>query len=462
MLLLSSKEFFDVTEPFCTQSSEFKTGANYDPEVYPKEIPNLRLYVGSASDTNSLFYAKYKEGVKQMIAGNDKYFVADLNCEMPLHPTMNGKPYGALLSQDEIDRKMRENEIIALREYYNIFDRFDLEDSVVTRSDIMDNEKIYLPSCTWGGKKHKYVIAYDPAAKSDNAPVLVTDIIEREDGTIGARFVHMENLITVYGDGSKRPMKIEDQVQRIREMIYDYNGRDNTAPYDNIMFLLDAGTGGGAPSIAQMLCKEWTDKTGKVHPGLYDENSKDMKRWAESNPKAIKGRMWLIEPTKYRNMMFDATHRLVQSGIVEFPPQCPKYDTLVLEDGTERKLSKTEMASLIQMDLMKEEMVYMTRFKTPKGVVTYGLPPEKARKMHDDRNYVAIMTLLYIDKLRAEGGLGEPAAVDFSAFFEAPKTYEQVKKELPEADSGWTNMMGGRSGRRISNNSPFKGNNPFR
>ena len=103
----------------------------------------------------------------------------------------------------------------------------------------MDNEKIYLPSCTWGGKKHKYVIAYDPAAKSDNAPVLVTDIIEREDGTIGARFVHMENLITVYGDGSKRPMKIEDQVQRLREMIYDYNGRDNNAPYDNVMFLLD-------------------------------------------------------------------------------------------------------------------------------------------------------------------------------------------------------------------------------
>ena len=140
------KELYDLTEPFATQSSAFKVGSSFDPEVYPEEVPNLRLYIGSATDTNSYFYGKYKEGCKQMMAGNRKYFVADLNCEMPLHPTMNGKPMTPLLTQDEIDRKMRENEIMGMREYYNIFDHFDIEDAVVTRSDILMNSENYLPS----------------------------------------------------------------------------------------------------------------------------------------------------------------------------------------------------------------------------------------------------------------------------------------------------------------------------
>ena len=460
-----SKGFFDVTEPFCTQSSDFKTGANYDAEVYPPEAPTTRMYVGSASDTNSQFYAKYKEGVKQMLAGNDKYFVADLSCEIPLHPTMNGKPYAALLSQDEIDRKMRENEIIALREYYNIFDRFDLEDSVITRSDIMDNEKMYLPSCSWGGKKHKYIIAYDPASKVDNSPILVTDIITREDGSIGGRFVHMENLIVTYRDGSKRPMTIEEQVQRIREMVWEYNGRENAAPYENVTLLLDAGMAGQAPAIAQMLCQDWVGKDGKKHPGLYDENSKDMQRWAESFPRAVKGSMWLIEPNKYRNMMFDAAHRLVPSGVIEFPPQCPKYDSLVTEDGLEKKLSKAEMASLIQMDLMKEEMVYMIRFKTQKGSITYGLPPEKARKMHDDRNYVAVMTILYIDRIRNEGLLGEVRSMDYSVFFsgDSTKEFNAKMEELSNTPEGqsWASLFGNPANAKKHNSSPFGGSNPF-
>lgn len=174
------RELFDLSEPFATQSSAFKIGASFDPEVYPQEIPNLRLYIGSATDTSSYFYNKYKEGCKQMLAGNTKYFVADISCEIPLHPTMDGKPQTPLLTQDEINRKMRENEIMGNREYYNIFDHFDLEDAVVSRSDIFSNSEIFVPSLTWGGKKHKYVIAYDPASKSDNSPVLIMDLFKNE------------------------------------------------------------------------------------------------------------------------------------------------------------------------------------------------------------------------------------------------------------------------------------------
>ena len=234
------REFYDATEPFVTQSADFKTGASYDPEVYPQEVPNLRLYAGSASDTNSLFWEKYKEGAKQMLMGNSKYFVADLSCEIPLHPTMNGNPVKPLLSQDEIDRKMRENEIIAMREYYNIFDRFDLEDCVVSRSDIYLNTEDFIPQLGWGGKKHKYIIAWDPASKNDNSPLLVTEYYkDPEDKTIKGRIVHMENLIKRYEDGSRRPMTIDEQVARLRAILYEYNGRDNIAPYDNVTLLLD-------------------------------------------------------------------------------------------------------------------------------------------------------------------------------------------------------------------------------
>lgn len=172
------REFYDATEPFVTQSADFKTGAAYDPDVYPQEVPNLRLYAGSATDTNSLFWEKYKEGIKQMLIGNTKYFVADLNCEIPLHPTINGKKVKALLSQDEIDRKMRENEITATREYYNIFDRFDLEDCVVSRSDIYLNTEDFIPQLTWGGKNINILFVLTLLLKKIIALFLLQSIIK--------------------------------------------------------------------------------------------------------------------------------------------------------------------------------------------------------------------------------------------------------------------------------------------
>lgn len=234
-----TKDTYDITEPYMAQNSEFKLGGSFDPEVYPVEIPNIRLYIGSASDTNSYFYSKYKEGTKQMLIGNNKYFVADISCEIPKAPTVNGKRVKALLKQEEIDRKMRENEIAALREYMNIFDHFDLEDCVISRSDIITHTETFVPVLSWGGKKHKYIITYDPASKNDNAPVLITEIFTNDEGLICGRFIHMENLVVTYGDGSKRPMRLDEQVKRLWELIYEYNGRDKVPAYENVTVLID-------------------------------------------------------------------------------------------------------------------------------------------------------------------------------------------------------------------------------
>ena len=234
-----SKDTFDVCNPYTTQDSGFKLGANFDAEVYPLDMPNMRLYVGSASDTDSFFYKQYKEGTKRMLIGDRNWFVADLSCEIPMHPTVNGVEVPPLLSQAVVDAAMRENEIMAHREYYNIFDHFNLEDAVVTRTDIFQNTENFVPITSWGGRKHKYIISYDPASKVDNSPILVMEVFLNEMKQICGRCVYMENLLVVYGDGSKRPMRIDEQVKRIRELVYEYNGRDKVVPYENVTLLID-------------------------------------------------------------------------------------------------------------------------------------------------------------------------------------------------------------------------------
>lgn len=446
------KELFDLSEPFATQSSSFKVGASFDSEVYPQEIPNLRLYIGSATDTNSYFYNKYKEGCKQMLSGNDKYFVADLNCEIPLHPTMNGKPMPALLTQDEINRKMRENEIMGMREYYNIFDHFDIEDAVVTRSDIFANTEVFVP---YLHKKSKYIISYDPASKNDNAPVLIMELFKDEETKEWCgRCVHMENLVVTYNDGSKRPMRLDEQVKRLRELIYEFNGKEKTPPYEHVKVLIDSGSGGQAPSICQELCKDWVDNNGHKHPGLYDENNEHMKRWAEAFPHAVSGSLFIVEPRKYRNALFEAGKALVPLGVVKFAPSCPKNDILVLDDGTNYKLEKKKLNSLIQMDLMKEEVASMVRIKSPNGGVTYQLPVEKRNKMHDDRAYVFYLAVWWLYQIRTDEILGEQTSIDYSVFF-------SDKPKITSENEPWLSGLHHSSQTPAKKTSPFKGKSPF-
>jgi len=450
-----SKDTYDVCNPFTTQDSGFKLGSGFDADVYPLDIPNMRMYVGSASDTDSFFYKQYKEGTKRMLIGDRNWFVADLSCEIPMHPTVNGLDVPPLLSQSVVDAAMRENEIIAHREYYNIFDHFNLEDAVVTRTDIFQNTENFVPVTSWGGKKHKYIIAYDPASKVDNAPVLVMEVFQDEMKQISGRCVYMENLVVTYGDGSKRPMRVEEQVKRLQELVYEYNGRDKIVPYENVTLLLDNGIGGQSSSIAQALAKPWTDTNGKMHPGVYDENDEYSVLWAEPYRKhCVSGCLKLVEPSKFRNAMFEAAKLLVPQGGIKFPPRCPKYDILVLDDGSEKRLNKFELNALIQMDLMKEEAISMVRIKNPQsGRITYQLPPEKRSKMHDDRNYVFVMCCWEIKNIRDNEEYGDGVGLDYSVMFN--------KESEKKTQDPWLKTV---TSVKTKNRpkSPFSGKSPFR
>lgn len=461
------KEFFDVTEPFMAQSASFSmTDDSVNKKALPKGIPNLRLYIGSASDTGSEFYLRYREGFKQMLSGNTKYFVADIDCEIPMHPTRNGEPMEPLLDAGEIQRKYRENEILANREYHNIFDRFNMEDSLVSRADIRDCSEAFVPHTRWGGKKHKYVLCYDPASRSDNSPILVGEVYKNHDGIWEGRVVNMVNLVTTYADGSHKPMRLDEQVDKIRSMLYDYNGRDKGTPYENVMLLADLGMAGQAPALAQELVKDWKDANGVQHPGITDENCEDMVRWTEKFPHAVKEHMRLLEPRALRNKFFEAMKEEMPAGHIKLPVEAPKFDVLVLEDvdekgritRTEKKLGKDEIAAMVQIDLMKEEAVSIVRAKTAAGNITYGLPPEKKNKMHDDRVYVLAMFCWWVKQLQIDETLGESPEVDYK------KTYldgmsqmgrqGRESKPKPKTSEWDAFLVGGRSRKGTEN--PFR------
>jgi len=451
-----SKETFEVCNPYTVQDSGFKLGANFDADIYPMDMPNQRLYVGSASDTDSFFYKQYREGTKRMLMGDRNWFVADLSCDVPMHPTVNGIAVPPLLSQATVDAAMRENEIIANREYYNIFDHFNLEDAVVTRTDILQNTENFIPVTSWGGRKHKYLIAYDPASKVDNSPILVMEVYLNEMRQWSGRCVYMENLIVRYGDGSKRPMRIDEQVNRIRQLLYEFNGRDKVVPYENVTLLIDAGIGGQSSSICQELAKPWKDALGKEHPGLVDEDNEYSVLWAEPyRKKCVSGCLKMVEPAKFRNAMFEAANLLVPQGNVKFTPRCPKYDILVLDDGSEKRLNKVELNALIQMDLMKEEIISIVKIKNPTtNRITYQLPTEKKNKMHDDRNYVFVMCCWELKNIRDNEEYGDGTALDYSNMFNKDK-----KKVEAESDP-WLKAV---SHVKIGNKtrSPFSGKSPF-
>lgn len=235
---------------------------------------------------------------------------------------------------------------------------------------------------------------------------------------------------------------------------------------------LSAGVGGQAPSLAQELVKDWTDDSGMSHPGVTDENYPDMVRWSEAFPHAVKERFRLLEPRALRNKFFEAMKEEIPSGHVKMPVDAPKFDVLVMEGvdekgkpyREERKLGKDELAAMIQIDLMKEEAVSIVRAKTAAGNITYGLPPEKKNKMHDDRVYVLAMFCWWVKQLQIDETLGESPEVDYK------KTYLDGMSQLGSSQNGpkpkpkrseWDAfLVGGRDRKRFDN--PFsKNKKPF-
>ena len=429
-----SDEMMSVYSAFAIVNKSFKSGKDRDGNrideirlrAIPKEIPNQKFYISSASDTSTKYYSLYREFSKRMIMGDKDYFVANITCEVPLKPTIHGQLMAPLFEKSTIESDMRTNPEKARREYYCEFTTDAGSDAIIRRGVITRNEEVRKPLLYNDTGDKKFVIAYDPARSRDNSVILVGEIydFEQVDGTIDKRMrlVNCINLIDV-GKKIKSPMQTPDQIEYLKKVILDYNGGADA--YENIIGIyIDAGSGGGGVNIADYLMPNWTDSSGIVHRGLIDKEYSA--EYVKKFPDAV-DKVHLMSPSAFKSEMYEAMIELMNQDKISFTAPYDNKGYLTIFDVDEEKLSKAKESiikelkkqklnekefeaklndelgkiqsvntkmikldwqdeiALANIDALKEELVNMVRKKRDSGKDSFELTPEKANKLHDDR-----------------------------------------------------------------------------
>ena len=410
-------ELYVSAMPFITQDSNFKLGGHVDMSLLPKEFPNQVIMASSASSTDTYFWERYKEYSKKMFLGDSRYFCADINAEIVLNPTYNGKKYPALLRKEVIDDAMKDNKEKALREYFNRFSTEGGENQAIKRSVIIRNSETRIPMLYNDGNK-KFVLAYDPARSYDGSVCMVGEVYLDEEVGYKMRVCNGVSFVDV-SKKKKTPMRTPEQVDFVKQMLLDYNGQ-KSADYENIeTILIDAGAGGGGHILADYFMEDWVDHQGKSHKGLIDKiESSD---YISKFPNAV-DKLKLMNPKKYKVEMYDALVEMMGLDLISFTDEYDMKGYLNIFENTEieyqdeknnkkkeiqsnakvHKLSFDEELALKNIDLAKEELVNIFRYDNKSGSVQYDLAPDKKSKMQDDRSYCLAMLGWYLQQLRRQ------------------------------------------------------------
>ena len=355
-----SDEMMSVYSAFAIVNKSFKSGKDRDGNrideirlrAIPKEIPNQKFYISSASDTSTKYYSLYREFSKRMIMGDKDYFVANITCEVPLKPTIHGQLMAPLFEKSTIESDMRTNPEKARREYYCEFTTDAGSDAIIRRGVITRNEEVRKPLLYNDTGDKKFVIAYDPARSRDNSVILVGEIydFEQVDGTIDKRMrlVNCINLIDV-GKKIKSPMQTPDQIEYLKKVILDYNGGADA--YENIIGIyIDAGSGGGGVNIADYLMPNWTDSAGIVHRGLIDKEYSA--EYVKKFPDAV-DKVHLMSPSTFKSEMYEAMIELMNQDKISFTAPYDNKGYLTIFDVDEEKLSKAKESIIKELKKQK-------------------------------------------------------------------------------------------------------------
>jgi hypothetical protein len=217
-----TEELISVVLPFITQNTDFKisTEETFDVRLLRKEVPTQVIFSSSAGDVYSRHYSVYREYAKKMIAGDSNYFVADIPCDIPLSPLVDGEPAPPLLTKQQIDDDMRINPDKALREYYNKFQKDGGETQMIKWTQIRRNESFDLPKMCTTNSGEKFAIAFDPSRSGDNAIIGVMEI--KYDDRIGyyGEIINCVGLLDIKKK-KKMQMKAPDQVKYLKQTILD-------------------------------------------------------------------------------------------------------------------------------------------------------------------------------------------------------------------------------------------------
>ena len=404
-----SEDMYAATLPFVAQNSDFALGGDIDITLLPPNFPNQVVYASSAGSTDDVFFKRYKEFALHSMAGDKRYFCADIDCDIVLNATYNGKVYPVpLLTQEKIDSEMKMNPMKATREYKNKFDTDLGEGQIVKKSQVIKNSFVRPPELCSMDNKSMYSMAYDPARKKDNSVVTVGKYVYDENRGWTMDIVNCINLVDITIK-KRTPLETPKQVKRLKQLILNYNG-EQVGDYKNIRHvLIDAGTGGqGGTGITDALFEDWYEdgfdgNASFKHRGLIDpEYSEEyVKKYPNAAP-ILK----VLEPTKVKVDAFLALIDLIEQGLITFSADYDYhgYLTTLDENGEPQKYNLTldEEEGLKQIDALKEELTHMYRYKSSNHKDRFDLAPGCENILGDDRVYTLALLALDLFELRRE------------------------------------------------------------
>ena len=430
-----SEDMFAATLPFVTQNSDFALGGDVDVTLLPPNFPNQVICASSAGSMDDVFYKRYKEAAMHSFAGDKNYFCADIDCEVIIHATYNGKIYPVpLLTQAKIDSEMKMNPTKATREYMNKFDSDLGDDIAVKKSQVLRNSVVRPPMLV--NEDNSYmVICFDPAKKRDNSFVLIGKL--HKDDKRGW-LLDVVNVINLIDKETKRPLTTPEQVKMLQEIVVRYNGY-TTTDYKNIHGIyIDAGSGGGATQICDLLFDNFYEQNHKgnkeyEHRGLIDASYDYAMPYVKRYPDAV-DIIRMREPTKYKAKMYSQLCEMIDQDLISFTAEYDYHGsltTLTEENGevieNNYKLSFEEELGLKQLDAMKEELTHMYKYKSSNGNIRYDLAPGFENILHDDRSYCMALMGHALFELRSQDMVRQKRQVqstsDLSKYFHvrAPK-----------------------------------------
>lgn len=404
------EELFTATLPFVTQNSDFALGGNIDVSLLPPNFPNQIIMASSAGSMDHTFYKRYKKYALHSIAGDKRYACFDIDCDLIMNATYNGKVYPVpLLTQEKIDSEMKLNPIKATREYKNKFDADNGEEIIIKKAQILRNS-ITRPPELANTDNSKYVLAYDPAKKKDNSVIGIGKVFY--DDRYGWK-MEIVNCVNLLDKKTKRPITTPEQIEQVRELLIAYNGYGNP-DYVNIeKLLIDAGAGGGATQILDFLFSDFYEygheKDGEYkHYGLIDRQYEYCIPYISRYPNAI-DKIVMVEPKKYKVQIFTELIEMIEQDLISFPAEYDYHGVLNIIDEKNGeyiehtyKLSPEEEVALKQIDAMKEEITHMYRYTSSNKNIRYDLAPGFENQIGDDRAYVLALLGHYLFQLRSE------------------------------------------------------------
>lgn len=405
-----SEDMFAATLPFVTQNSDFALGGDVDVTLLPPNFPNQVVCASSAGSMDDVFYKRYKEAAMHSMAGDKNYFCADIDCEVILHATYNGKVYPVpLLTQAKIDSEMKMNPTKATREYMNKFDSDLGDDIAVKKSQVLRNS-VVRPPMLINDDNSLMVICFDPAKKKDNSFVLIGKLHRDEKR---GWLLDVVNGINLIDKQTKKPLTTPEQVAMLQDIVVRYNGY-GVPDYKNIHGIyIDAGAGGGATQICDLLFDNFYEANHKgkkdyEHHGLIDANYDYAIPYVKRYPEAIDV-IRMREPSKYKAIMYSQLCEMIDQDLISFTAEYDYHGSLTMleeENGEvvekNYKLSFEEELGLKQLDAMKEELTHMYKYKSSNEKVRYDLAPGFENILHDDRSYCMALMGHCLFELRSQ------------------------------------------------------------